>query len=82
MPKPEWKTLRCVVEYRTPAGMSEIDLARYVQGLLDADDSPRDSKLWAKGFNKVVSRMIAARPRRLASAARALDAVADRLRRL
>jgi hypothetical protein len=84
----KWRTLRCVVEYRTPdAGMSERDLARDVQYALDhcaADTFTRfpDSAVWAKAFSAVMSRRAEGRPKKLATAIKAADALTKRLRAL
>lgn len=82
--KSRWRTVRCVIEYRTPSEMSDRDFATRVQYLLDTMGTSelRDSKMWAKSFSGVLSRMDAARPRRLRAAIRALEAVAARLRKL
>lgn len=82
--KPKWRTVRCIVEYRTPTDMSERDLANIVRYTLTAHPSPqlKDSSPAAKGFNQAISTMDAARPRRLQAVARALDTIAGRLRRL
>lgn len=81
-----WQTVRCVVEYRTNSGMSERQLARTVQSILDTsaerEHSLSDSRVWAKQFSASIARLTSARPRRLRAAVRALDAVANRLRKL
>lgn len=90
MPKSpaKWRTVRCVVEYRTrDPKFSERDLAAFVQSALGPylDMYPSqlpDSKPWAKGFNAVVARMTAARPKKMRAALRAIDAAVRRLRAL
>lgn len=82
--KPAWRTVRCVVEYRTnDPQFSKRDLSRHVQDVID-DSGFRltDSKLWTKGFNKVIARMTAARPKKLQAAVKALDKTVDRLKKL
>lgn len=83
----KWRTVRCVVEYRTPdETLSERDFAAQVQNWVDHGQNVtsrmRDSRIWAKGFNSVVARMDKARPRRLQAVSRALDKLATRLRKL
>lgn len=84
-PKTKWKTVRCVVKYRTPSDLSERDLARIVQAAIDHPEVRRqlgDSKAWAQAFMQSIAKMEAVRPRRLLAAARAADALAARLRKI
>lgn len=82
-PKPKWRTLRCVVEYRTAdPNLSERDLARRVQGAINHYLEMPDSKPWAKPFNAVLALMKGARPKKLLTVSRQLEAVAARLRKL
>lgn len=81
----QWRTLRCVVEYKTKSDLSENDLARDVEYyLVQSGMTARysDSSVVAKGFSRMLDTLHAARPRRLQAAIRALDAVTTRLRKL
>jgi hypothetical protein len=84
--KSKWRTVRCVVDYRTQdLNFSERDLARRVQEALDTSlrgYEHLDSKMWAKGFNSSVARMEGARPKKMQAAIRQLDAVLARLRKM
>lgn len=60
MAKKVWRTVRCVVELRTnDPQFSERDLCSIVQPGLDKAwaDASLTSRLWAKGFNGMISRM-------------------------
>lgn len=85
MLKTPWRTVRCVVEYRTQSSMGDDDFARHIQCIIDESQLRpylRASKIWAKGFSRVVARLEAARPRKLQSVIRALDAAVARLKRV
>ena len=81
----QWRTLRCVVEYKTRDDLSENDLAREVEYYLEQSGMTirySHSKVVVKGFSKMLGHLQATRPRRLQAAIRTLDAVTARLRKL
>jgi len=83
--KKPWCTVRCVVEYRTNSGIAEGNLSNEIQHVLDTAELPsilRDSRIWVKGFNRVLALQAGARPRRLLAVIRALEALTTRLRKL
>lgn len=85
MKKKPWRSVRCVVEYRTNSDLSEADFARDVQHHLEQNGLTIHyfhSKIWVKGFNRVLALREGARPRRLRAVIRALEALTARLRRL
>lgn len=82
MKKTKWRTVRCIVEYRTERDLSEQDLARFVQAALDERPGPTliESRPRAKGLKKAISRMEAVRPEKLRAAIRQLDHLLSQLR--
>ena len=85
--KKSWRTVRCVVEYRTQAPttrVTDVVLARYVQRIIDAG-APElfiESRLRAKSFSAVVRFIGNQRPRQLVAVARALEKITARLRKI
>lgn len=84
--KSGWRTVRCVVEYRTRAGtdVSDARLARYVQVALDGHkvDSLTESRMRAKSFTATIKFIGDRRPRELVAVTRALEKVVARLRKI
>lgn len=80
----KWKTVRCIVEYRTSSEITESTFARRVQETLTIYRSSdlMDSRMKTKGLSRALLHMRTARPRRLTLVAKALEELAARLRKI